>query len=550
MSGRGSSYTLGQKPRRQYVSKVTEFFFRELDKGLASPYILLSTGALLSVAGWKAMQYYVEPTRRQNALWQRPQSRVPLSDAHNAFWGFEISGGGAKGGPTGRDFVGAMTDGAEEALRRPTLVHSEASELRGPGGEALSVVCMELPEYDARVGDDVVYRSVHYIQGVAQKTGQQTDSNGTESSSSSAAPPEALQGEGKREKEGEEEREEASSYFSRMPARGTSVIHGLVKCRNVTSLNNCVPYAGHLESEYARKMMLALAPVHILRDIAQTSFPIRLTAVKETPVSALVCGLHSGEISRWMSNAFPNFDVDVVEEDGALSRICRRFLGFQESSNLHLYTADPVDFLCRATVHNMGRRYDLIMLDAADGTGKLSTRYGRLEFINSVRNSLSNAGCVIASIPNHDGSFLYNIVQNWRLAFSGRTVILVHCVTSPHTLLMTFQDDAGRGKANFGTVASVDEFKDLLRAKLSHYGPQRVPFDLSGEVSEETFCVLRPGVVYPLEACLPAGHPQRSDAAADSRNFAGRGGWSAWLRRWSGAWLTPSQRVDLRAMGR
>ncbi|RNF07485.1 uncharacterized protein Tco025E_07358 [Trypanosoma conorhini] len=551
MSQRISSHTVGQRPRRQYVSKLTEFFFRELDKGLASPYVVLSTGALLALVGWKLMLYYVEPNRQQGAVWRRPQSRVPLSDAHNAFWGLNIGGDGWRGLPAGRHLAETMTETAEEALRRPTLVHSEDSEVRGGRGEALSVACMELSEYDARLGDDVVYRSVHYIQGTtraapaALPTGAAAvagpaDAEGSQSAPVTTPTPPAQES---------AVAEETSSYFSRMPARGASMIHGMVKCRAITSLNNCVPYAGHMESEYARKLMLALGPVHILRDVAQTNFPVRFTVAKEAPVSTLVCGLHSGEVPRWLSTAFPNFHVDVVESDGALARVCRRFLGFQESSNLRLYIADPVEFIRRSALPEVGRRYDLIMLDVGDGAGRVSTRYGRLEFISAVRNSLTGAGCVVAALPNRDGAFLYNMVQNWRMAFAGRTVLLVHCVTSPQTLLMTFQDDAARGKVNLGSVANVEEFKDLLRTTLAHYGPRRVPFDLTGEVSEENFRVLHPGAVYPVAAYLPAGHPQlREVAAAGSR--AGTGAWGAWLRRWSGAWLTPAQRADLRGMDR
>ncbi|ORC89934.1 uncharacterized protein TM35_000102020 [Trypanosoma theileri] len=551
-----SSLTPGQRPRRQYLNKATEFFFRELDKGFSSIYVVLSTGALLSVAGWKLMVYYIEPRRAtQFAEWRRPYSRVPLSDAHNFFWGF------AAAEPHPNHIAAGLTADVEEALRRPTLVYSAASEVGG------SVMCMQLPEYDAQRGDDVVYRSLHYVENspsilssssssLVEVVGGEEEGRGGNTMKEKKSQQQQQQQQ-QQKKEEKEEEEETSLYLSRMPGGGASVIHGMVKCKAITSQNNCVPYAGHLESEYARKMMLALGPVHILRDIAKTTFPFRFTTVKETPISALVCGLHSGEIPRWLSNTFPNFHVDVVERDGTLARICRRFMGFQESSNLRLFIADPIEFLRHSAIVNTnsvnsrgsaGQRYDLIMLDTVDGMGKLSTQYGRLEFINNVRNSLTSAGCVIASIPNRDGAFLYNMVQNWRVAFTGRTVILVHCVTSPHTMLMTFQDDADRGKANFGAVADAEEFRDLLRTKLSHYGPQRVTFDLTREVSDESFRILLPGRTYPLTAYLPAGHPELKDVST-MRSEGGRK-WGDWLRHWSSTWLTPTQRADLQNMGR
>ncbi|RNF03407.1 hypothetical protein TraAM80_05770 [Trypanosoma rangeli] len=101
MSQRISSYTVGQRPRRQYINKATEFFFRELDKGLASPYVVLSTGVLLALVGWKMMVYYVEPNRQQNAVWRLPQLRMQLSDAHNVFWVVDNGGNAWNGVPTG-----------------------------------------------------------------------------------------------------------------------------------------------------------------------------------------------------------------------------------------------------------------------------------------------------------------------------------------------------------------------------------------------------------------------------------------------------------------
>ncbi|RNF03406.1 hypothetical protein TraAM80_05769 [Trypanosoma rangeli] len=197
-----------------------------------------------------------------------------------------------------------MTKNVEEALRRPMLVYSKDSEVCGTRGEDLSVAGVQLPEYDAQVGDDVVYRSVHYIQGStrASHTLPVTSATGNAaatSASASAAAAGPVGTVGSQTAPGTAHtllakdaavEEEALSYFSCMPARGASVIHGMVKCRAVTSLNNCVPYAGHMESECARKMMLALGPVHILRDVAQTSFPLRFTTVKKAHVSALVCG--------------------------------------------------------------------------------------------------------------------------------------------------------------------------------------------------------------------------------------------------------------------
>ncbi|EPY27080.1 hypothetical protein STCU_05931 [Strigomonas culicis] len=307
--------------------------------------------------------------------------------------------------------------------------------------------------------------------------------------------------------------------------------------------------------------MLALGPVHIVRDAAKTLVPMRLTLGRQVAIETLVVGLHGGGLPRWLSSSFPNFQVDVVERDGALVSLCRRFLGFQESSNLHLWVGDPFDYLaqtaaaCRQGAEQRGagrhaftgKRYDLILLDGIDGSGHLSPQYGRLEFVNSVRNSMGNTGVVAMAVPNKDGRFLYQMTQNWRMAFSGRPVLLIHCITSPTTILMTFQDNADRGKANVGSVHNVEEFKDLVRSHMKHYGAGRILFDLTNEVNDKNFRVLDPGQTYDLDAYLPRGHPE---AVAQLRQQKQAEGWNAWIRRVTGSYLTPGQRVDLKGGGR
>ncbi|CAD2212724.1 hypothetical protein, conserved [Angomonas deanei] len=387
--------------------------------------------------------------------------------------------------------------------------------------------------------DDIYYRSVHYVnlnEPLAQD----------KAATSSVA-------------EATDDYASNDNYLQFVPGKGEEFVHGLVKCKAVTSENNCVPYAGQVEEEITRKFALTLGPVHILRDAAKLVAPWRLTFVKQPQIETLIVGLHGGGLPRWLSSAFPNFNVDVVERDGSLARVCRNYLGFRESSNLRLWIGDPEDYIRHVAVQGLtkdtdgrtakeasSKRYDLVMIDAIDGNGNLSSRYGRLEFINSVRNAMSNAGCVAIALPNQQGQFVYNMVQNWRMGFTGRTVVLVHCMTSPVTMLMTFQDNAERGKANIGSVANVDEFSDLLRSHLKHYGPNRVPFDLTGEINRDNFKVLEPGRSYDLAAYLPPGHP---DVGKRSKEKKSGGGIQEWLKRASQSLLSPAMKDDIKRNG-
>lgn len=536
----------GQRPTHIYRNRVSRFFFQELDKGFESPYLILFSGAMVSYLVWRWFEIYIGP-RQERLQYQLPVQRVPLSRSHNVIWGIgeQVRPGGdgdrsavgvADMVGTGRYYPESDTAAAEEELRQPQLVYSEPSELherpsaRNPQGE-VDVLCLELPEFDRTLRDDVYYRSVHYVpyEAAAGAAG----SKGTD-----------------KEKDGHEDRitnlpivgdpSKSETYLERMPeGKGVETVHGITKCKALTMENNCIPYAGHLESEVGRKLMLTLGPVHALRDAAKQTMPLRFTYVKQIPVNTLVLGLHSGETSRWLSSAFPNFKVHVVEEDGTLVRICRRFLGFRESSNLSVNVRDPVQFVretaavFNAQMKEKDKKYELVLVDAVDGAGRLSTQYGRLEFANNLRTCLANNGCVAVTIPNRDGRFLYSVTQNWRMAFSGRPVILVHCVTTPYSILITFQDTPDRGKASIGSVANVDEYRDLLRAHLSHYGASRTQFDLTSEVSAKNFCVLQPGRVYEMADYLPQHHPDAIGALQPS-NRAASGGVKAVWKSWFG----------------
>ncbi|KAG5482534.1 hypothetical protein CUR178_05674 [Leishmania enriettii] len=595
-----NQFLVGQRARRPYANRASKFFFAQLDKGFASPYVLLASGVLFSYLAWRVTEHYVRPRQKQLAH-SRPFQRVPFEASHNVFWGLtgEAEACVSSGGSRAADLEGVasnlflpqlVNEGQEEAMRRPQLLFSETSELHerpsaaNPSGE-VDIVCLEISEFDPRLRDDVYYRSVHYVSaqggpGVASSAGYQGPSSPelTQASSSSSdqgrksmvsprevvaavtaaasASPSLTASSSTTAKV--EKVTSASDYLQFMPSQGEEFIHGMIKCKGVTTQNNCVPYAGHLEQEYARKLMLTLGPVHILRDASQTILPRRFSFVKQVPVETLVLGMHSGEMPRWLSTCYPNFNVHVVEKDGTLVRLCKRFLGFQELSNLTVHIDDPVEYVRHQaamaasykTTETGIKPYELVLIDAIDGAGRLSTQYGRLEFISNIRSIMSSNGCIALALPNKDAGFVFNMVQNWRMGFAGRPVVLVHCVTSPHSILMTFQDAASRGKANVGSIAKVEEFQDVLREHIRHHGADRMQFDITREVSAANFSILNPQQRYGMEAYLPAGHPAilaaRQQELQEAMLRASRvQGWGSWLRRLTGAALSPSQRGSL-----
>lgn len=460
-----------------YLNRFTKFVLQEIDKGMQSIWVVLLTGGLVSIASYRVITNILAPSR-ELAVIRTASSKAPLSDSHNAFWGLRPSV------PAGYR-TETMTDTVESDLKRPSLVHSERSSVNSD----IEWILLELSEFDTSRGDDVYYRSVHGLH-VAQ-------------------PAAALSEADKKKNEHELNYKAASGKSRNMIDESPTLghIHGQVKCKGITSENNCVPYAGTLSDELSRKLMLALGPVFILRDAAKVLLPWRYTFAKEVPTNTLVFGLHGGELPRWLSAAFPNFNLDVVENDAGLVKMARRYLGFRESSNLHLHMLDPIEYARQLASREVEKRYDFVIIDCVDSDNRLSTNYGRLEFINNIRNGLSPAGVVAVNLPNKDPQYVYNMVQNWRMAFPLRTILLVHCTTTDNSVMLAFQDSPDRGKAGFGTCADVNEFQMLLKAQASHYGNNRVGFDLLAEVTEENFRIFNASKEYPLEYYLPAHHP-------------------------------------------
>ncbi|CCW71682.1 unnamed protein product [Phytomonas sp. Hart1] len=564
MAAAGSrQFIPGARAQQPYLNRFTQFFFTELNRGFSSPWVFFSSGVFFFYFTWRVTERYIEDCHKVGSrTCASPTHRIPMAESHNLLWGFQ-----GHNTPLDKAILeermpdtsrySACGDSAarEEELRRPILIHSEPSELstrpspRNPTG-AVDLVCLELSEYDPQLHDDVYYRSLHYV---AREKGDSASSEGESGTLETTKPTTTANNP-------EQERLSSLSFahndhLNFMPGGDGGVIHGLTKCKGVTTLNNCVPLGKHLETEVSRKLLLSLAPVHVLRDVSKVLLPVRFTNVKEVPVETLVIGLHSSEMPRWLSNTFPNFNVNVIEADGTLVRICHRFFGFRESNNLSLRIGNPIDYLrslaANLVVDNSGgsgkvrKRYDLVLIDAIDGAGQLSTQFGHLEALNNLRNCMSRNGCVAITLPNKNSYFLYNMVQNWRMAFAGRPVVLIHCYTAPYTILMTFQDDAGRGKANIGSIANVQEFQDLLRAHLRHYGQDRVQFDFTNEIHEDNFKVLIPGERYERAAFLPHGHPELVQPVGGGEKSPLEG-WNAWFRRATGKFITPGQLADMR----
>lgn len=560
-----------------YRHRFSAFFFRELAKGLGSPYCMVIFAIVMSLTVYRMIVMWVLP-RHERLQQLAPRSRVPMRPEHELMWSPSPPSAAA---PSAGLFDPAVAVAESDPLvHRPRLIYA-AEEVPGePTG-----LVMEVTEYDPLTKDDCFYRSLHYLEtsheGEAGENGKKVEKKSNKRGSEAVAVDEG-------------------PYYAQMPGNGKHHIHGLVRCRRIeeteeehgTLVPRCIPYAGDLSREVSRKLLLTLGPSHVLQDPNRSLFPMRFSKGKHPEMRALVIGLRGGELPRWLSTAYPNFNVDVVEPDRSLIRVVKRFFGFTEGPKLNVVPSDPLRFLrgkaaavesahvasersvqlralfipwkkapttrasTAASFTPTGRGgglpiddprpYDLVLIDALDSRGRLPSTFARLELLQYLRQVLSPTGCVAIAVPNRDVSFFYQVVQHWRMAFQGRGMVLAHCHQEPVTVLMTFQDEGGRGQASMGLIGSTEEMKDLIRSHLVHYGLERVPlFDLTREVdggarrggsasatkgakdsSEGFFKILDPSKSYSVQDFLPPGHPMRLEGM---RRASTRSWWEAVL---------------------
>lgn len=500
----------GVAPRRYYINKYTALFFTELDKGTRSPWVV---GAYLICAALacRKMYYltygYMYEEREHNAT-MRPDnayiSNIPFVESHNLAVGLHNKHE-HRMHETGNIAGASLTHDAEDksAVQPPRLIHTEKSEALADPLKSLpaDMVLIERREYDREAGRDSIYRMVQYIydDDVAE--------TGDDAKLLKKLDKDVTAFEKKKY-----EWLNALPMAKRQARARPDHVHGLVKCRGIdASSNNCVTIQGDAQSETVRKLLLGLGPTHILRDPSDIYARNRLSEFKEPDTNILVMGLRAGELPTAVRQ-FSNFKIDVVEKDPALVRIARNFLGFKEYATMKLSIDDPLYYVRHLAAEPNHKRYDFVVVDALDGKGRLAPQYSRLEFIDSIRNVMAKAGVVAVNLPNDDAQYYFQCLQNWRMGFENKLLLLAHCKSTQNTVLFAFQDDAERGKPTMGSCGSPYEFADLVKSFITYYRKDySFNFDLLKEIDPNFFTILSAGQKMELRQVLPPNHPAMRD---------------------------------------
>lgn len=113
---------------------------------------------------------------------------------------------------------------------------------------------------------------------------------------------------------------------------------------------------------------------------------------QHSPENILMLGLGGGSISKFLHHRFPEAQLDVVEVDPKVIKLCKNFFYLQESENYRLHAMDARIFV----QNQIGKKsYDLILLDVYK-SGSVPYHLKTKEFYREILELL-NPGGVVAS---------------------------------------------------------------------------------------------------------------------------------------------------------
>ena len=112
------------------------------------------------------------------------------------------------------------------------------------------------------------------------------------------------------------------------------------------------------------------------------------------PKRVLIIGLGGGTLPTALHEVLPDAEIDSVEIDPAVTRVARKYFGFQDDPKLKVFETDGRVYVKGAL--REGRKYDAILLDAFDHEyipEHLLTR----EFLTEVKSLLAPGGVLVGN---------------------------------------------------------------------------------------------------------------------------------------------------------
>lgn len=221
--------------------------------------------------------------------------------------------------------------------------------------------------------------------------------------------------------------------------------------------NRCL-YFGRLDA--VQSCMRPDAPDQAVFEYTQLMFS-GLALVPE-PRRVLMVGLGGGVVSGVFARHLPDVAVDIVEVDGRVVDLCRRYFQLSDRPGQRVHVGDGRMFVRRAR-----GAYDLILLDAYLGD-YIPFHLMTAEFLAQVRAALAPGGAVVANV--WDDSALFDAeLRTFEHVFPGKVYVF-------------------RGSGNAMIAASPDlprrSRETLVRVARESAAGGALPFDLAAEVGK------------------------------------------------------------------
>jgi spermidine synthase len=150
-----------------------------------------------------------------------------------------------------------------------------------------------------------------------------------------------------------------------------------------------------------------------LDDPSRSGFPyIELfhvaAALSRGHANALFVGLGGAVAVRQFARAYPAMKLDVVERDGAVIKLARRFYALDDIPDLTLHLAEGSEFVARAAPAS----WDLVIVDAYDAKS-FGAELARRQFFRAVRRALRPGGALAFNVigPLSPGSAVHAIAS-------------------------------------------------------------------------------------------------------------------------------------------
>ena len=124
---------------------------------------------------------------------------------------------------------------------------------------------------------------------------------------------------------------------------------------------------------------------------------------KDEVEDMLLVGLGGGSMVHFKNHYFPKINLDVVEIDEEILKICKAHFFYKENPKTKIIIADAFQYMKTGS-----KKYDIIMMDAflkpseeTDSSG-IAKKFKETEFHKNLKSKLKKDGIIVFNINTHE----------------------------------------------------------------------------------------------------------------------------------------------------